>query len=584
MLKQLALTVSLRLAQISGVVLATAGTTACRVKFEEYCDEMKPCTLPDKPFCDLHGDYPASGFHGRTCIPNPFDAGGVDAPIAPDAQATSRLTIVLAGSGTGSITSAPAGIMCPPTCTYEVNRGTTVTLTPTPAAGSTFIAWSGFCESGGVCEVTVSEDTTVTAVFNASGEYLWSGQFGGPGWDEATAVALDGDRNAIVVGSINGMVDFGSGPVPCPGFCGFVAKFSADGGLLWTKTFSGVPLAVQIDPAGDVILTGWFVNFVNFGTGDVLSAGLEDAFVAKLSGADAAGIWTIALGGAANDRGRGIAAGPSGEAIVTGEFRGIATFGASVLTSAGERDGFLVWVGTDGSVGRTLRFGESGDDMGNAVDVDGFGYAVVAGAFSGSFQGLPSLGGYDGLVAKYSPEGAIMWRVGLGSSAEDRAYAVGLDPMGAALVTGFISGSADLGDGVVTGAFVAKYASSGVHVWSRGFGTGVGNGIAVDGAGNCTSTGGFGGSTDFGGGFLDGADGSVFIASYAADGSHRWSLATASAGVGEYDGDVGLAVASTVDGYTATAGAMFGTMGLGPAEYVTPSGADFDAFLAVFGP
>ncbi|HKE13584.1 MAG TPA: DPP IV N-terminal domain-containing protein [Kofleriaceae bacterium] len=45
-----------------------------------YCDEDTRCTDPDRPFCDLNGDYPASEGVGRTCIPDPHaDAGAGDA-------------------------------------------------------------------------------------------------------------------------------------------------------------------------------------------------------------------------------------------------------------------------------------------------------------------------------------------------------------------------------------------------------------------------------------------------------------------------------------------------------------------------
>lgn len=54
-----------------------------------YCDEGTPCfpRYPDRPFCDLTGEYPASDGVGKTCIPNPVDASvEVD---AAEADATS---------------------------------------------------------------------------------------------------------------------------------------------------------------------------------------------------------------------------------------------------------------------------------------------------------------------------------------------------------------------------------------------------------------------------------------------------------------------------------------------------------------
>jgi Tol biopolymer transport system component len=51
-----------------------------------YCDEDSRCTDPDRPFCDLDGEYPASEGVGRTCIPDPSTGDGSDAAIAtPDA-------------------------------------------------------------------------------------------------------------------------------------------------------------------------------------------------------------------------------------------------------------------------------------------------------------------------------------------------------------------------------------------------------------------------------------------------------------------------------------------------------------------
>jgi hypothetical protein len=43
-----------------------------------FCSEEKPCSDPERPFCDLEGVYPASEGRGRTCIPDPY-AGLVDA-------------------------------------------------------------------------------------------------------------------------------------------------------------------------------------------------------------------------------------------------------------------------------------------------------------------------------------------------------------------------------------------------------------------------------------------------------------------------------------------------------------------------
>jgi hypothetical protein len=84
---------------------------------------------------------------------------------APPASHT--LTVAKAGAGSGTITSSPAGINCGADCSESYTAGTIVTLTATPAGGSTFAGWSGGgCSGTGSCVVTMTAATTVTATFN----------------------------------------------------------------------------------------------------------------------------------------------------------------------------------------------------------------------------------------------------------------------------------------------------------------------------------------------------------------------------------------------------------------------------------
>jgi uncharacterized repeat protein (TIGR01451 family) len=93
--------------------------------------------------------------------------------VANFAQSTNNFTLAVneAGTGTGTVTSSPAGIVCPPaaTCSASFTSGQVVTLTATPTNGSTFAGWSGVagCPGTGTCTVTVSAAVTVTATFNS---------------------------------------------------------------------------------------------------------------------------------------------------------------------------------------------------------------------------------------------------------------------------------------------------------------------------------------------------------------------------------------------------------------------------------
>ena len=71
------------------------------------------------------------------------------------------------GNGSGTITSSPAGIDCGGQCSETYPSGTQVTLTATPASGSTFTGWSGGgCSGTDTCVLTLEEDALVTATFS----------------------------------------------------------------------------------------------------------------------------------------------------------------------------------------------------------------------------------------------------------------------------------------------------------------------------------------------------------------------------------------------------------------------------------
>jgi hypothetical protein len=76
------------------------------------------------------------------------------------------LTVTPAGSGTGTVSSSPAGITCGTTCSGTYTPGTTLTLTAAADSGSTFTGWSGACTGSGSCGVTLTSDTNVTATFS----------------------------------------------------------------------------------------------------------------------------------------------------------------------------------------------------------------------------------------------------------------------------------------------------------------------------------------------------------------------------------------------------------------------------------
>jgi hypothetical protein len=78
------------------------------------------------------------------------------------------LVVAKSGTGTGTVTSNPAGIDCGATCSASFDHGTPVTLNQQAAPGSRFVGWFGACAGSGTCTVSMTTELAVTARFDNS--------------------------------------------------------------------------------------------------------------------------------------------------------------------------------------------------------------------------------------------------------------------------------------------------------------------------------------------------------------------------------------------------------------------------------
>ena len=127
------------------------------------------------------------------------------------------LSIFKTGTGSGTVTSSPAGIVCGETCAAEFEAGKVVTLTPTAATGSEFTGWSGACSGTGACQVTMSEARSVTASFTL---------------EEGTPPPSEFQLTVFTAGSGSGTIASSPVGIDCGSNC--VAKFQT--GALVTLT------------------------------------------------------------------------------------------------------------------------------------------------------------------------------------------------------------------------------------------------------------------------------------------------------------------------------------------------------------
>jgi hypothetical protein len=86
--------------------------------------------------------------------------------VTGDSPPVVRLEISKNGTGSGTVSSVPAGIDCGPTCSATFDAGP-LTLTFTPSPGSRFTGWSGGeCSGTSICNIDVVSDQAVTATYS----------------------------------------------------------------------------------------------------------------------------------------------------------------------------------------------------------------------------------------------------------------------------------------------------------------------------------------------------------------------------------------------------------------------------------
>jgi len=74
-------------------------------------------------------------------------------------------TLTASTAGNGTVTSTDGYINCPGTCSHTYLSLTQVTLNASPGQGWYFSGWTGACSGVGTCNVTMTQNLAVTAVF-----------------------------------------------------------------------------------------------------------------------------------------------------------------------------------------------------------------------------------------------------------------------------------------------------------------------------------------------------------------------------------------------------------------------------------
>jgi hypothetical protein len=346
------------------------------------------------------------------------------------------------------------------------------------------------------------------ARYNPDGTLTWARRAGSTSSDSAWGVATVPDGTCIVAGLYSDGAVFGPGEgnqttlSDVGGSAMFVARYAADGSLLWARSANGAGTqranAVAAFADGSSAVTGSFSQGATFAPGEgnqtvFVAAGNMDIFSARYN-PDGTMDWVRHVAGTTFEAGRGIATFDDGSCVVTGEFSGNVTFGPgdpnqTTLADAGDGDAFIARYQPTGVLDWAKRAGGADDEEGKAITALPGGDCVVTGFYEGTATFGPGeplqtvmtvVGLSDAFVARYDAAGALVWARSAGGVEDEEGRAIARLSDGSVVVCGRMYDTATFGAGEPNAtilphvdsadAFLARYLPDGTLAWARAAG------------------------------------------------------------------------------------------------------------------
>lgn len=325
-----------------------------------------------------------------------------------------------------------------------------------------------------------------------------------------TSVCTDIYGNVYFYGGIFGQTVIGSYSLNAQGGSSCLIKYDSNGNLIWVRTFeinSGTAYGVASDNSGNIFITGSYNGGMTVGSYTFNTNGTSDnIFLIKYDNAGNV-LWANSFGGNNYDYSRSVCVDNAGNSIITGYFlSSTLAIGSYTLTNSGNNTLYTAKFDVNGNVLWASSVTNNTVTQSWSVDTDNNNNIFITGAFAGTMVmgnfTLSSLGAVDYFVAKYSPNGAVIWATSGGGTLIDYTRGVSVDPTGNVHIVGsfssgsILSGTVNLNNSGQYDAFISKYDNSGNFLWAKKAG---------------------GPQNDFGGSVSSNSAGGYFIGAYSSN-------------------------------------------------------------------
>ena len=312
------------------------------------------------------------------------------------------------------------------------------------------------------------------------------------------------------------------------------------------------------------------------------------------------------MGGSGSERGQYITLDNAGNVYTTGSFQGTFDFdpgaGTTTLTSNGGDDIFITKFDASGNLVWARSMGDTLNEYGYSIGVDGTGNVYTTGHFSGTVDFDPGVatttissnGNEDIFVSKLDANGNFVWAKNIGGTTSDFGRAMTVDANGNVFVTGYFDGTSDFDPNAGTvnltstglyDIFILRLDANGNYTWAKNIGGttyDVGNSIVLDASGNVYTTGYFGGTVDFDPGTgttnltSTGAN-DIFISKLDGLGNFVWAK-----NMGGTANDIGFSIAVDASGDIYSTGTFGGSADLDPgaASFSLTSNGSNDIYIS----